>query len=314
MESLTKKYYTTVENNYPNAVYKRLDWESNEKFSAYYIDSVKSKEFQNQTKEHYQNYFEILYVTSGEVEVTVNHELFTVKSGDMLIIIPGDVHFYKAKGNSKMLLIGADQEFLFTTLITSIDLQYKIPYGLQKKHYSRHFDSFTLDETNIGQLIYGVYTEATKKEPFYRLAVRNNISRIILFTLRFWSSVSSRITSEAADEGLIMPKLSVVINEINNNYYKNLTASDMANLAGMSYSYFSRNFKKTVGENFSEYLNRIRINEGKKLLSETDMPIGAIAEKVGFTNTSYFISQFKKITDTTPRKFRADSQSKPKNK
>lgn len=56
--------------------------------------------------------------------------------------------------------------------------------------------------------------------------------------------------------------------------------------------------------NFKTYLNRIRINESKTLLSKTDLNIGEIAFKVGFNNQSHFNRVFKTECQISPTEFR----------
>jgi len=56
--------------------------------------------------------------------------------------------------------------------------------------------------------------------------------------------------------------------------------------------------------NFKTYLNRIRINESKTLLSQTDLNIGEIAFKVGFNNQSHFNRVFKAECQISPTEFR----------
>ena len=56
--------------------------------------------------------------------------------------------------------------------------------------------------------------------------------------------------------------------------------------------------------NFKSYINRIRINEAKRLLMETQMNIGEIAYKVGFNNQSHFNRVFKAENNISPSEFR----------
>lgn len=72
----------------------------------------------------------------------------------------------------------------------------------------------------------------------------------------------------------------------------------------MSYSYFSRTLKKTMGKSFTDYVNLIRISKSEFLLTTTDKPITDIALEVGFSTSSYYIEQFKKFKTLTPKKFR----------
>ncbi|WP_334074185.1 MULTISPECIES: helix-turn-helix domain-containing protein [Paenibacillus] len=78
----------------------------------------------------------------------------------------------------------------------------------------------------------------------------------------------------------------------------------MADHFGMSVSNFSHHFKKTVGQNFKETLDRLRIQKSVQLLRESEETLDSISARVGFTNTSSFIRTFKKIVGTTPGQYR----------
>ena len=90
----------------------------------------------------------------------------------------------------------------------------------------------------------------------------------------------------------------------NSNYMEKLTLEDVAKYVHLSPSYFSRLFKEETGYNFSAYLNTVRIEKSKKLLVNEDIPLADISNLVGFEEQSYFTRVFKKMTGTTPGKFR----------
>lgn len=78
----------------------------------------------------------------------------------------------------------------------------------------------------------------------------------------------------------------------------------LADHFGMSASNFSHHFKKTIGQNFKETLDRLRIRHAAKLLRESEETLETIAARCGFTNPSSFIRSFKKIVGTTPGQYR----------
>ncbi|CAM4018872.1 helix-turn-helix domain-containing protein [Paenibacillus alkaliterrae] len=73
---------------------------------------------------------------------------------------------------------------------------------------------------------------------------------------------------------------------------------------GMSLSGFSYHFKKTMGQNFKEYIDRLRIQKSIQLLRSSDEALDSIAGQVGYSSTSSFIRSFKKIAGTTPGQYR----------
>jgi len=91
---------------------------------------------------------------------------------------------------------------------------------------------------------------------------------------------------------------------VENNYYNDITSLDMASICNLSYSYFSRAFKKIMKKNFKEYLNYIRISKAEKLLSTSELNITEIALAVGFSTSSYFIQQFKQYKGISPKQFK----------
>jgi len=91
---------------------------------------------------------------------------------------------------------------------------------------------------------------------------------------------------------------------IHNNYNKALTLADVSEIAELSPKYFSATFKKEMNIAFSDYINNLRINEAKRLLSTTNKTILTIALELGFEDQSYFTKVFKKQTELTPLKYR----------
>lgn len=102
----------------------------------------------------------------------------------------------------------------------------------------------------------------------------------------------------------ISTTLKPAIDYIYNNKSENISAEKMANVCHVSPSYFSRLFAKKIGENFSTYLGKLKIEWAKNLLEETDMHINEISEELGFSESGYFIKIFKKYEGVTPSLYR----------
>lgn len=83
-----------------------------------------------------------------------------------------------------------------------------------------------------------------------------------------------------------------------------------ANAMSMSYSYFSRLFKKETGMNFSEYLQKVRLEESLKLLEDPGVKIFELAEKVGFENAKHFTKTFSKYYGISPMEYKKSRMAK----
>jgi len=91
---------------------------------------------------------------------------------------------------------------------------------------------------------------------------------------------------------------------IEKNYQKDIKAIDVAEAHYITPNYFSLLFKQETGSNYSEYLNKVRINKAKELLLETSNKVFEIAEFVGYSEYKYFVQVFKNHVGITPTQFR----------
>jgi YesN/AraC family two-component response regulator len=101
--------------------------------------------------------------------------------------------------------------------------------------------------------------------------------------------------------------LSKAISYISTNYMHKISLDNVANYIYLSPSYLCKIFKEEMKTNFSNYLNRVRVEKSKILLLSEQLTITEIAILVGFCDQSYFNKVFKKQTGITPKKFREQS-------
>ncbi|MCD6121393.1 MAG: helix-turn-helix domain-containing protein [Spirochaetales bacterium] len=92
---------------------------------------------------------------------------------------------------------------------------------------------------------------------------------------------------------------------IEKNYSEHLTVEDIARTVFISPSYFKHLFKKISGYSFKDYLSRIRLDKAKELLLNSDMSITNIAYEVGYQDSNYFSTLFKKAEGVTPSEYRS---------
>lgn len=95
-----------------------------------------------------------------------------------------------------------------------------------------------------------------------------------------------------------------IIHYIEHNYMDNIKLETIAPLFGYNSSYLGKIFTKKVGIGFNVFVDQVRIEQSKKLLTETDLKVYEIAEKVGYRNVDYFHTKFKKYVDQSPAEFR----------
>lgn len=103
--------------------------------------------------------------------------------------------------------------------------------------------------------------------------------------------------------------LEKIKNYISKNYHNpELRVRHVAKEIGASENKVGAVLKENTAMTFSEYLNLVRIEESKRLLKETGLPVSDISFKVGYEYPQNFNRVFKKVTGSTPKDFRANKE------
>jgi YesN/AraC family two-component response regulator len=95
-----------------------------------------------------------------------------------------------------------------------------------------------------------------------------------------------------------------IMKYVREHYPERISLEQLANLVHMSRTYISILFKKEVGENFSDYLQRVRLMQSCILLDGTRLSIQEIGERTGFFDTSHFSRVFKEWYGMSPLEYR----------
>lgn len=133
----------------------------------------------------------------------------------------------------------------------------------------------------------------------YRNAtIKTAVMSLLVHIAKNHSNIQAEKGIGHKNEGVLLALgfLSAHINE-------KISIETLAVQAGLSKYYFIREFKKATGETPVVFINKMRCENAKKLLSRNLFSINEISERCGFENTSYFTKTFKKYTGITPREY-----------
>ncbi len=120
----------------------------------------------------------------------------------------------------------------------------------------------------------------------------------------------SNVQLQGAGDEVQLDQINAIVDRITGDLAQPLSLSDMAHELGMSDSRFSRFFRTTTGNHFTDFVNRIRINRASQLLMETPRKVQDICFEVGFNNVANFNRRFLEIRGMTPSEFRRQSDSR----
>jgi AraC-like DNA-binding protein len=120
----------------------------------------------------------------------------------------------------------------------------------------------------------------------------------------------SNVQMQGVEGDAEVDQINVIVNRITANLAEPIAMSDIAAELGMSESRFSRFFKRSTGNSFTDFVNRVRINSACHLLMQTDHYVTDICYQVGFNNVANFNRRFLEIKGMTPTEFRRQSDSR----
>ena len=130
----------------------------------------------------------------------------------------------------------------------------------------------------------------------------NDLSKIRTWFVEKMANATRNITVKTEEKSLsVVEKAKQYIEE---NYAKDLSLDEMSREADVSPYYFSKLFKEETGENFIEYLTNVRIENAKKLLTQSGYSMKEICVAVGYQDPNYFSRIFKKNVGETPTEYK----------
>ncbi len=92
------------------------------------------------------------------------------------------------------------------------------------------------------------------------------------------------------------------------HYTDQIDIGTLASTMGFTSAYLTKLFNRYIGETPLKFLTNLRIREAKRLLTETDLPIREIGEKVGYPDQFHFSKTFRKLTGMNPSGYRTENQ------
>ena len=254
---------------------------------------------------HIHSALEFIYILKGKYKVYANDNEFDMSDGDLCFFRSGTIHrTYSLDRNGGSYFVMKIEPSIILNLANS---EYGISYIMQFLLYGDDakvlWTKEELSEGEIGRSVRGILEEHISENFGKELSIKIHASKLLLEILRQENTGGGSFDVFSSDVSLTKQIYKAIV-FINRNYGKDISALECAEHINMSYSYFSRSFKRITGKSFKEYLNQIRINQAEKLLLSTDQSVTEVCFSCGYNNVSYFISQYKQLRGKTPHNFR----------
>ena len=221
---------------------------------------------------------ELIYCIEGEGEAVINSNHIPLRTGNMIIINSGDIHY----------VISRSVKMSYYCLIISAAFLKEYEIDVEQTSFCE-----CVTDDSCRKFFEKVVRELAEKKPYYQVVVKGEI---VSYTAELCRSYTTQkrenVNNDRIKQGVIY---------IREHFTEALDVESIAAHAGFSRYYFSRQFKDITGMTVMKYVEFLRCRHAKELL-EGGSSVSKAALECGFTDLSYFTKVFKRQYGILPSK------------
>ena len=270
-------------------------------FSTYHIENA-GRSFQIPV--HWHDEFEIIYVRSGFLAVSISGESYIGKTGDAFVVSPGNLHLMGSQTGTVDYYT-----FLFPLKYISFRTDDMLDEKLLEPLNSGHLMICPRVKDTAKELceqLIEIY-EAKKDESESKITTQVRTKIILLqFILEMWKK-GFVIENDTSGRNTVEKEM---VSYIQQNFTGKISLREFGEQFHLSEKYISRYFKEHFRITLSQYVTYLRLEHAKQLLQDTDIPVTDVAMQSGYQNVSYFIRSFQKAYAVSPLKYRKNNYSR----
>ena len=249
---------------------------------------------------HVHNAIELLYIKEGSYNVSIDGCEQEAFSGDLILFCSNSIHYVSTQSRpvNEYYVIKIPPMFLLEFSRQKVKAEYIMRFALNRDGQKNIWKKDELRNSNILLILNQLIAEYEEQKYASEVAIRLKIMELLLTILRESDNCTALMSDQVAESiynAMLCAK---------SNYAEDLDERKLAQSIGMSYSYFTRSFKRVAGMTFRKYLNITRIHAAEQQLCTSEDSITEIATKCGYNSSSYFINVFRSITGKTPYQMR----------
>ena len=245
---------------------------------------------------HIHNAIELLYINEGSYTVFLDNVRYEVERGDLILFCSNAIHHVltgDAAQNSYYVIKIPPSAFI-ELCKQDVGVSYSMRFALHRKEYKHLWKRTELAANGMQEILDRLVREYTERRYATDVATKLGIIGLLLAILRESTPTQPTVNDMAATQ------IYGVMRYVQQHYAEDIDERQLSQQHGMSYSYFSRSFKRITGMTFKSYLNRTRVSKAEQLLFKGGSSVSEIASECGYNNTSYFISVYRSLTGKTP--------------
>jgi len=248
---------------------------------------------------HNHEFFELVFIERGVALHSHEGNTQILTTGDVFIILPGEVHSYISTNNTSLYnclfiidsLKGHEQDIremqgLSWLLKGRTDFQ-QVHAGLaETQELLLYLEKMIWERLNRGV--------------GWELKIKSLLYGLLVAYARLYGN--ARLSAEGAKSNF--KHVFEAVAYIESNYQHEVLLEDVARATGLSAGYLSKQFKSLLGSTPAEYARSFRMAKAAELLRNEGTSVAAVSEAMGFSDLSLFSRQFRQVTGVSPTGFR----------
>lgn len=247
------------------------------------------------------NYFQMVYIVSGNGKLWVNENVTPYDSGDLFLLTPDDSHSFDVDSTTEFFLVKFNN-FYITEGEIGRDNVLRLEQIISKSQYrTGSIVRSKSDRWLVKMITETIIRESINNELYSTDLIQQLMNSLILVSARNIATYLPKEINDTTDNKIIG-----ILQYIQNNIYtpEKIRIEAISVEFGLAKTYVSRYFKKHTNESIQQYIANYRISLIENKLQYSALRIGEIAYEFGFTDESHMNSFFKKMKNMNPSEYR----------
>ncbi|MFD2215714.1 AraC family transcriptional regulator [Metabacillus endolithicus] len=254
---------------------------------------------------HIHHYIELIYVYRGKCTVVFQNVKRTISEGEIIIIEKKTPHAVNGLNDKDIVIdIKLKHDYLSSSFLSrfthkSIISQFLIDSLINNRSVNNYLYFPFNPRSKIKGIMAQIMCEYFDKD--FCSADMINSYMFILFTelIRHGTNIDNVKSRDSKQDVIALDFLKYI-----EKHYMDCSLTEMAAHFNYHPNYASSVLKKSTGKSFKDLLQIQRLNKAALYLTNSDLTVGEIAEKVGYTSLSFFYKKFHEIFSQTPKDYR----------
>lgn len=230
--------------------------------------------------------YQLIYIAAGRVFFDFDGHTEELGKGHMVLYRPGVPQNY--------IYYAADQPEVYWLHFTGSEVEQILEQNGIGSDMSVFFSTAAPE---YQQLLLQMIRELQLRKPCFEELLVLLFSQLLVLLRRYMQNTPKNGRK-------IQKEVEQAVHFFNENYYKEININDYASAQHISTCWFIRSFRQSTGMAPMQYITSVRIAKASSLLAGTDYNISEIAAMVGYENPLYFSRIFKKMTGSSPTRYR----------